>query len=462
MGNQLLRNIPKMDVLLQTHMPKYQDVLSHDLLKVILEKEISDIRQGILSGDIKAFDESVLNHRIEMAVAKYTEPSFKRVINATGIILHTNLGRAVLSEKMIDAIKPSLCHYNTLEYDVALGRRGSRYAHVEDKIKLLTGAEAALVVNNNAAAVMLVLSTLAKGKEVVVSRGELVEIGGAFRVPDVMTSSGCVLKEIGTTNKTHLRDYENAIGDATAMLMKVHTSNYKIVGFTQSVEAEDLVEVGRAHQLPVYEDLGSGLMVPLNGADEPVVKHKVREGIDVLSFSGDKLFGGAQCGIIIGKKAYIEPMKKNPLLRAFRMDKMTLAVLEQSLIWYLKDENAFENIPTLNMIDHQAEAVKEKVEAFMAQYGEKFASKGLKFNIVETLSEVGGGSLPDVQKPVYGLSFSELRNLSRLQDQLRQLPVPIISMVQNECLVLNFATIFEDDYELLANGLWAVLCGGVQ
>lgn len=462
MGNQLLRNIPKMDVLLQTHMPKYQDVLSHDLLKIILERAIGEIRQGILAGDIKTFDENALDKRIEVAVAKYTEPSFKRVINATGIILHTNLGRAVLSEKMIDAIKPSLCHYNTLEYDVALGRRGSRYAHVEDKIKLLTGAEAALVVNNNAAAVMLVLSTMAKGKEVVVSRGELVEIGGAFRVPDVMTASGCFLKEIGTTNKTHLRDYENAITDETAMLMKVHTSNYKIVGFTQTVEAEELVAVGHKHQLPVYEDLGSGLMVPLNGADEPVVKHKVKEGIDVLSFSGDKLFGGAQCGVIVGKKAYIEPMKKNPLLRAFRMDKMTLAVLEQSLIWYLKDENAFENIPTLTMIDNDADYVKSKVEAFIEQYGAQFTEKGYRFRIVETLSEVGGGSLPDVQKPVYGLSFEALSNLSRLQDQLRMRPVPIISMVQNECLVFNFATVFEDDFDLLAEGVLTVLGGGTQ
>lgn len=457
MNNELLRRIPKMDVLLSKFIPFYEENLSHSLLKLIIEKEISKMRQDVLEGHIKKFHPDDIEVNIHNAVKAYTTPSFRRVVNATGIILHTNLGRAVLSEEMIKSIKPALCHYNTLEYNVETGRRGSRYDHVEAKIQLLTGAEAALVVNNNAAAVMLVLSTLAKGKEVIVSRGELVEIGGAFRVPDVMVSSGCILKEIGTTNKTHLRDYELAINDETAMLMKVHTSNYKIMGFTKAVEASELVDLGRQNNIPVFEDLGSGLMVPLNGADEPVVKDKIKEGIDVLSFSGDKLFGGGQCGIIIGKKAYIEPMKKNPLLRAFRMDKMTLAVLEQSLIWYLNDRLAFEHIPTLKNIHQSSDDIKEKAKNFLSTYDMDFKGLGLSPVLTETLSEVGGGSLPEVEKASYGIAFECLSSPAKFQEALRKQEIPIITMIQNERLLLNFATVFEDDFDIIFKGMEAVV-----
>lgn len=457
MLNQLLRQLPKMDALVERFS---EEPIESALLKKIIQSALDAERLAIREGSRKSFDEARFINGVVQTIGRYKTPSFKRVVNGTGVVLHTNLGRAVLSEAMMDAIKPALCGYNTLEYDVTQGRRGSRYAHVEDKIKLITGAEAALVVNNNAAAVMLVLSTLAKGKEVVVSRGELVEIGGSFRVPDVMTSSGCKLKEIGTTNKTHLRDYESAIDEETAMLMKVHTSNYKIVGFTQSVEAEELMPLSKKYGLPVYEDLGSGLMVDLEGADEPVVAEKVQKGIDVLSFSGDKLFGGAQCGVIIGKAAYIEPMKKNPLLRAFRIDKMTLAVLEHSLIAYLNKAQAVASIPTLERICMTAEDVKASAQKFIDAYGERFTQWGLSLALVEMASEVGGGALPDVALPSYGVAVSGVVKTALVQERLRRCAVPVIAICSNEVLMLDFRTLFDGDGPLIVKAFEEIVKEG--
>ena len=319
-----------------------------------------------------------------------------------------------------------------------------------------------MVVNNNAAAVMLVLNTLAHQKEVIVSRGELVEIGGAFRVPDVMSASGCVLKEVGTTNKTHLYDYEKAVNSETALLMKVHTSNYKIVGFTESVEAETLCDLGRRLMVPVYEDLGSGLMLKnpsLPWLNEPTVCEKIQAGIDVITFSGDKLFGGAQCGIIVGKKALIEPMKKNPLLRAFRMDKMTLAVLEQLLIQYFNPQKAFENILTLKQLSEPLEATKEKTKQFIDLYGEDLSQMGVTFDTATMASEVGGGAVPLEKIPSFGIVISGIDRLNHVQDQLRRLKIPIVCVASNDCLMFDFKTIFESDFQALMSGLSCVLGG---
>lgn len=442
-----------MDLLLEHFTGIYANELDDFYVKNSIESVLDTFREKVKTNVITNFEYEDVIKAIDTKLQALLVGTFKPVINATGIVLHTNLGRAVLPVETMAAIEPILTGYNTLEYDLESGRRGSRYAHVESKIKMLTGAEAALVVNNNAAACMLVLSTLAKGKEVLVSRGELVEIGGAFRVPDVMSASGCLLKEVGTTNKTHLYDYENGIGENTALLMKVHTSNYRIVGFTKTVEAEELKSISTAWKIPIYEDLGSGLMLETDIFPEPIVSEKIASGIDVLSFSGDKLFGGAQCGIIIGKKALIEPMKKNPLLRAFRMDKMTLAVLDHCLRLYLKPDKAIRTIPTLRDLLATEEAIVGKVERFKTLYSDRLSKLDCHVECVALHSEVGGGALPDEQLPSRGLKLSNILKLSAVQYQMRLQEMPIVAMVSNDSLYLDFRTIFERDFEQLMRGL---------
>lgn len=462
MKSELFRCIPRVDDLISILNQKYENILDEHYLKQLIAQELNGLRGQIQNGTIQFLTEKQVIEEVEKAILKLIKPSLKSVINATGIVLHTNLGRAIISEGTYERIKPILTGYNTLEYNVETGRRGSRYDHIEEKIKMITGAESALVVNNNAAAVMLILNEIAQGKEVIVSRGELVEIGGAFRVPDVMSSSGCKLVEVGTTNKTHLRDYEKAITEDTRLLMKVHTSNYKIVGFTTEVPAVELTPLSKQHQIPVYEDLGSGLMVDLPKtleAREPIVRNKVSEGIDILSFSGDKLLGGAQCGIILGKSKWIEPMKKNPLLRAFRMDKMTLAVLEDYLTLYLTEKKAKKEIPTLRMIEEDYDRICEKVDLFVQRYKTRLDQLLCQYEPVDMKSEVGGGSLPDVTFQSRGLTFKGIRAISEVQYTLRQLETPIIAMVSQDELKLNFKTIFESDYEKLISGLELALGG---
>ena len=353
--NELLRAIPKVTELYD--LPEVSDLREHyasssvtEWIRTVLEQ----LRSAILSGEVTTLPTlEELGDRICRVAARESLPSLRPVINATGVILHTNLGRGCLSDRAADAVYDIARGYSTLEYNVEAGHRGSRHDHVEKLLCRLTGAESAMVVNNNAAAVMLILSTLAQGGEVITSRGELVEIGGSFRVPDIMELCGCHLREVGTTNKTHLSDYERAIGEQTRALLKVHTSNYRIVGFTESLPLSDIVALGCRTGLPVVEDLGSGSLVDLEHYgihDEPTVQNSIRAGVDVVSFSGDKLLGGPQAGIILGKKPYIDRMKRHPLARAIRVDKMTIAALWATLTTYQDLHRAEQEIPTLAML----------------------------------------------------------------------------------------------------------------
>jgi L-seryl-tRNA(Ser) seleniumtransferase len=355
-----------------------------------------------------------------------------------------------------------MTHYNTLEYNLQLGTRGSRYDHVEKLLCKLTGAEAALIVNNNAAAVMLVLNTLANQREVILSRGELVEIGGSFRIPEVMKSSGCKLVEVGATNKTHLRDFENALTENTALLLKVHTSNYQIMGFTSEVSRKELSLLAQTAKVPFYEDLGSGAMIDFSNYGlkrEPLISECLSEGVDLLSFSGDKLLGSSQSGIILGKKIHIDKLKQNQLLTAFRIDKLSLAVLEDTLIQYLNQDLAISHIPTLSMLSASSEEVLQKVTLFIKKNQMMLEKIGLRYAIEEMQSQVGGGAMPLEQLTSYGLSLRGDRQLNHIQTKLRRLQIPIICKIEDDALLFDFRTLFEDDYESLANGLEMVLRG---
>lgn len=463
MKNNLLRNIPKMDHLLSDLPEHYRVRFDNIHLKKIIEKVLNQFRLQIQSGQTQAIEYSDIMNQIVNELDRMLESTFKRVINGTGIVLHTNLGRSVISESIMEEVMPIMTHYNTLEYDVETGRRGIRYQHIEEKICAITGAEAALIVNNNAAAVMLVLNTLAQNKEVIVSRGELVEIGGSFRVPDVMKASNSRLCEVGTTNKTHLRDYSSSICEETGLIMKVHTSNYKILGFTSSVDASELIELANDNDIPLYEDLGSGLIVdltPYGFADEPLVQSSIAKGIDILSFSGDKLFGGAQAGFIIGKKRYIDQIKRNQLLRAFRIDKFSLAVIDRTLNRYFSPAYATEHIPTLEMLVFSQQEIKDKVSDFIKTYTKRLSLSNISVTGIETITEVGGGALPLERLASYGICIEHENSHNKIQTNLRMNSVPIIAVIINDRLVLDFRTISENEYDDLISGLEYAVSGG--
>ncbi|MFR1323855.1 MAG: L-seryl-tRNA(Sec) selenium transferase, partial [Ezakiella massiliensis] len=363
----MYRLIPKMDEILENNqVKKLSDQYSVEFVKSIINDRLNGIRNMIK--DNKSEDEIKAEIRnLEVNIVNdcnnYLAPRLRRLVNATGTVIHTNLGRSVISERMAKSLVDILTHYSNLEYDIHTGKRGLRYTNIEELITNITGTEAALVVNNNAAAVFLVLSEFAKGGEAIISRGELIEIGGSFRIPDVMEFSGCKLKEIGTTNKTHLYDYERAISEDTKVILKVHTSNYKVVGFTEGVSSTELKELADKYNLPLIEDLGSGVFVDLEKyglMHEPTVMDSINAGIDIITFSGDKLLGGPQAGIIVGKKKYIDALKKNPMTRALRVDKMALKLLEEVLKEYIDRDKAHKNIPTLNMLTLPIDELKKR------------------------------------------------------------------------------------------------------
>ncbi len=375
------------------------------------------------------------------------------VVNATGIVVHTNLGRSLLAEEALERLQMVCRSYSNLEYDLAHGRRGSRYVHAEAILREITGAEAALVVNNNAAAVLLVLNTLAKGQEVIVSRGQLVEIGGSFRIPDVMAASGAILREVGCTNRTHLYDYENAIGERTRLLMKVHCSNYRLVGFTSEVPLEDLVQLAHRHQLLVVEDLGSGSLVdvsPVGLPQEPTAQQAVRAGVDVVTFSGDKLLGGPQAGIILGRKELIAQCKKNPLTRALRVDKMTLAALEATLRLYRDEPTAWRRIPTLEMIARPLEILRDAAIRLAQKIQEGIDGSLLNVQVSEGFSQVGGGALPERNLPTYVVAVSsEHWSANQLEQFLRANSPPIIGRIESERFLMDMRTLRDGDAETI-------------
>ena len=390
------------------------------------------------------------------AVAEKARPALRRVINATGVVLHTNLGRAVLSERARRAVDTAAAGYTNLEFNLSTGRRGSRYELVDDLLRQLTGAEASLVVNNNAAAVLLALGTLAAGREVIVSRGQLVEIGGSFRIPEVMAQSGARLVEVGATNKTHLRDYREAIGPETALLLHVHASNYRIIGFTKEVGLPELVRLGAEHGLPVMSDLGSGFLVNLARYGypyEPTVQETLAAGVDVVTFSGDKLLGGPQAGIIVGRRALVDRMKKNPLTRAVRVDKMTLAALEATLREYLEPEKALERIPTLRMLTADAAAL-ERAAGRLAELLRAALNGAAAVAVTADVSQVGGGALPTAAPPTFLVTVRPAaRTVEDLVGHLRRGDPAVVGRVQDDALCLDPRTVAPDEYRALAEAL---------
>ena len=447
----LLRKIPKIDEILKQESIASASC-SHNILMESIRETLDSLRQQILSGkeDVSVEMDAICAEVLSAAAAK-NQMHLRPVINGTGIILHTNLGRAKLSDRAVEAIKSIAQDYNTLEYNLDKGGRGSRYDHVEDLIAKITGAEDAIAVNNNAAAVMLILSTMAKGKEVITSRGELVEIGGAFRVPDIMAQSGGTLVEVGTTNKTHYSDYVNAITPETGALLKVHTSNFKIMGFFEEVTLEEMVEIGHAHNLPVIYDMGSGSMIRLQDygiQDEPNVLDTMKTGVDILSFSGDKLLGGPQAGIIIGKREWIEKMKKNPLTRAFRIDKLTLAALEATLRDYLDPEEALKSIPTLQMMTATVADLQPKGQKLFDLLNNE--PDGYTVELTEDFGQIGGGSVPTQMIPsvVVALKTTKI-SLDTLEEQLRHVSLPIIARISKERMLFDVRTIDERHFDYI-------------
>jgi seryl-tRNA(sec) selenium transferase len=442
-----LRSIPPIDRLLAVA-NDYPDLASlpRELLVSILRHSAASVRAAALAGQDVDTAPSAIFTIARRYLAQATEPSLRRVINATGIILHTNLGRAPLSSRARARVADVAGGYSTLEYDLASGTRGSRYSHVTAKLTAITGAEDAIVVNNNAAAVLLALSALAHGREVIVSRGQLVEIGGSFRVPDVMTQSGATLVEVGTTNKTHLYDYERAIGPDTAAILKVHTSNYRIVGFTAQPEDAALAALAQRHGLPLIEDLGSGTIRPVvaEGWREPAVAERMAAGMDIVTFSGDKLFGGAQAGIIAGKKVYIDKLRHHPLLRAVRIDKLSLAALEGTLLDYILGEPA-EEIPVQRMLKNAGDELSARAAALAERLE---GLPGWQLEVVPLSSQAGGGALPAVDLGSWGVRVrTGAMSAAAVEKGLRQRPVPVIVRVQDDSILLDVRSLTPGDMD---------------
>lgn len=450
----LLASLPSVDELLRSG--HGQIWLSRYPRRFVLQgirDEIENLRQQVKAGHSAPSNSEEIAASIEKRVSSLSSPSLRPVINATGIVLHTNLGRAPLSEAALEAVVRVSRGYSNLEYDLAEGKRGKRYSHARRLLKELTSAEDAILFNNNAGAVLIALSALARGREVIVSRGELVEIGGSFRIPEVMAQSGAILREVGATNKTHLRDYENAIGPETALLLKVHRSNYRITGFSAEVSVEELVKLGAAKGIPVMFDLGSGCLFDLKKAgigDEPVVNEIVRSGVDIVTFSGDKLLGGPQAGIIAGKTHLIEKINKHPLARALRIDKMTLAALEATLFDCADIEKAPEKIPALKMLLEPSAKIRDRARAIA-----KKAGAGTQ--VIEDLSEAGGGSLPGVLLPTWCVAVNGHKSPNRLEELLRKGDPPVIGRIKENTLLLDARTVMDRDIEPLARRLKEIL-----
>ncbi len=460
---QVLRKIPSVEDILSTK--EMVDLLTIYPRTVVVEavrRGLRRLREDILSREDLTLPEDMdfsfeaLLPRFQKEIDLQVQPHLRRVINATGIVIHTNLGRAPLHPLALKQMVAVAKGYSNLEYDLVRGERGDRYSHVEEILCRLSGAESALVVNNNAGAVLLCLNTLAEGREVIISRGELVEIGGAFRIPDVMKRSGAFLKEVGTTNRTHLQDYERAMGPETALLLKVHTSNFRVMGFTSEVSLDELVRLGEKHHLPVMEDLGSGCWVDLSrlGLEkEPTVQEAIRTGVDLITFSGDKLLGGPQAGIILGKKDTLDSIKINPLTRALRIDKLTLAALEATLHLYLDERRAMTEIPTLHMLGLTMKRLRSRGKRLLKRLQGKVEGQ-IQMALKEEVSQTGGGALPLQELPTMALSLKPSTfSVNRMEEELRKATPPIISRIRKDELILDMRTVFDEEIPLLATGI---------
>jgi len=485
-NEDILRKIPSVDGLLKE--PKIKELLTlypRELVLFFLKEEINNLRSAILAGKKKEVNKEEIIENVSFAVS----PSLKKVINALGVILHTGLGRAPYIKNLKEKIGELFDGFCNLEINEEDGRRGSRMRHVEKLLIALTGAEAGLVCNNNAGATFLILKALAEGREVIVSRGELIEIGGAFRLPEIMKSAGAILKEVGTTNRTHLRDYEQAINENTALILKVHKSNYRLIGFTKEVPIEDLVKLGEKYNLPVVDDLGSGAFIDFSQfglPKEPVVKESIEKGAGLVCFSGDKLLGGPQCGIIVGKKELIKKLASCPVMRILRIDKTRLAILEATLRLFFDKEKLLKENEVIRMILSKTRLAileatlrlffdkekllkenevirmilrkKEEIKKMAKKVYRALKDKQEKYQltIIEGESEIGGGSLAGVKLPTYLLRIKN-ENIMELAKRLRKGKIPIYGRIENDSLLLDLRTVREEEVKLLIKGLKEVL-----
>ena len=453
---EYFRRIPKVDILLKEE--KIQGLCEEYGRGFVVEcirAELEDLRALVSNGDAEQIERALDNFvdTLVKRIQEESEYSLKKVINATGIILHTNLGRAPLGEVQKEAMVQAMCGYSNLEFNLENGQRGKRWSHYADLIAQVTGAEDAVAVNNNAASLTLIFSALAKGKEVIVSRGESIEIGGRFRIPEVVEQSGAILKEVGTTNRTRISDYEKAINENTGALLKVHTSNYKVVGFTEEATIEELSELGKKYNLPVINDLGSGVLVDLEKyglAHEPTVQEQVKKGADLVCFSGDKLLGGPQAGIIIGKKSYIQQMENYPLMRAIRLDKCGIAALMATFREYMDEARAIKNIPVLHMIARTQEELKAQAEEMLVSLQE--VKDQAEITVEESCSMVGGGSLPGEELPSYAVTVRPKEmSCEALADKMRHFSTPIIAHIKNDKIRMDMRTVMPEEAEVLQN-----------
>ena len=468
--SELLRQIPSVDELLsQPRLAELAKRVDRSLVVEVARTVLDDLRARItgqiataLLAEISpvACDRSALEERITTLVEQILARSLLPVINATGVILHTNLGRAPLPESVVEEFRRAATQYSNLEYDLEAGARGKRDVHTGELLTRLTGAEAAVVVNNCAAAVLVTLAALARGGEVIVSRGELIEIGDGFRIPEIMEQSGAVLREVGTTNRTRLADYENAINEKTRLLLRVHPSNFKVTGFTDKPSLDELVALGQRMQIPLVEDLGSGCLVNLaeQGISEPTVRQSAEAGVGIVTFSGDKLLGGPQAGIIIGKKDLIVRVRRHPLFRALRVDKLTVAALEATLGAYLRA--AWDEIPVMRMIRMTPQELKRRAENFIRELRPELPLGEVEIEVVDGASLAGGGSTPTQSLPTKVIRIASIRySAAKLEQRLRRAPagISVIARVEDDRLILDLRTVFPEQEPLLAKTLAAAL-----
>jgi len=459
-----MRDIPANDRLLELLVTQPELArFPHYIIIATLRTVVDAARNKLRQNQLVDISEESLVFQASRELLALGSCSLRRAVNATGVVLHTNLGRAPLGENAVRRVQDIMLGYSTLEYNVATGGRGSRYTHVVNKLCALTGAEDAIVVNNNAAAVLLVLSVLAQGREVIVSRGQLVEIGGSFRVPDVLKQSGARLVEVGTTNKTHLADYSEAINPETGVILTVHTSNYRIIGFTAQPDTNELVELAHQHGLPVVDDLGSGTLVNIATEDwqEPTVAECLAAGIDVVTFSGDKLLGAGQAGIIAGKREYINLIKKHPLLRAIRIDKLSLAALEGTLVDYLTGD-IYRDIPVQRMLNRRPEELKEQADK-LASMLETLTTQGWEINVMPLVSKAGGGTLPEVEFGSFGVSIIAAgKSAAGLERKFRHYSTPIIVRIQAERVLLDVRCLNMEDMEMIRTACFGMVEGAIE
>lgn len=459
--SDVLRRLPQVQSLLETETGRsLVAVHGHELTVAALRSGLQDIREAFRSGSIDELPrfDSAFFDRIAATILSAQSPNLRKVINATGIVIHTNLGRSPLAQEALTAIQSTAADYSNLELDLDKGERGSRYSHVESLICELTGAEDGIVVNNCAAAVVLCLSAFAAGRDVIVSRGELIEIGGSFRLPNVIAQSGARLREVGATNKTRVADYAGAITEDTSVLLKSHTSNFRVVGFTASPKRSELADLAKEHDLTFMEDLGSGVLVDLESCglpDEPVVADVLKQGAELVMFSGDKLLGGPQAGIIVGKAAHIKRLKTHPLLRALRIDKLSLAALEATLRLYQSPNDPFAKIPVLKMLAEPEQLIETRAHSL----AEALTRLGVPVGeIVPTKAYAGGGSLPDQHLRSFAVTLNKGTDEAHLvAEKLRRAECPVLGRIKDGQVLLDVKAVPESDVSILANSVAGAL-----